>query len=168
MIPSSLPSIASFNASAQSWLKINEYRNRNKIAYRRAGWGYNSFSWWAQLSMKFIMLKYVKMPTIVGILTFISMSNTPSKSLTARKLFILEHFSLYEQLKFMPNWAEKNFITSGPGCCTFFFAVVWMSVFWKLYILNLDYLVIFGYCLERILHECSCIIEFIKWVEEKR
>ena len=28
-----------------------------------------------QLSMKFIMLKHVKMPTIVGILTFISMIN---------------------------------------------------------------------------------------------
>ena len=42
----------------------------------------------------------VKMPTIVGILTFISMINTTSNSLKARKVFIFQHFSLYEQLKF--------------------------------------------------------------------
>ena len=34
---------------------------------------------YAQLSMKFIMLINVKMPTIVGILTFMSMINTSEK-----------------------------------------------------------------------------------------
>ena len=41
-----------------------------------------------QLRMKFIMLIYVKMPTIVGILTFIRMINTKFESLKARKVFI--------------------------------------------------------------------------------
>ena len=57
-------------------------------------------SYSTQLSMKFILLINVKMPTIVGILTFISMINTTSKSLKARKVFILQHFSFYEHLKF--------------------------------------------------------------------
>ena len=51
--------------------------------------------------MKFIMLINVKMPTIVGILAFISMINTPPDSLKARKVFIFQHFSFNEQLKFL-------------------------------------------------------------------
>ena len=50
--------------------------------------------------MKFIMFINVKMPTIVGILTFISMINITADSLKARSIFIFQHFSLYEQLKF--------------------------------------------------------------------
>ena len=42
----------------------------------------------AQLSMKFILLINVKMPTIVGILTFISRINTTPKSFKAIKFFI--------------------------------------------------------------------------------
>ena len=38
-----------------------------------------------QLSMKVIMLINAKMPTIIGILTFISMINTTYDSLKARK-----------------------------------------------------------------------------------
>ena len=50
-----------------------------------------------QLSMKFIMLINVKISTIDGILTFISMVNTcTSESLKATKA----HFSFYKQLKF--------------------------------------------------------------------
>ena len=41
----------------------------------------NLFSCATQLSTKFILLINVKMPTIVGILTFISRINTPPKSL---------------------------------------------------------------------------------------
>ena len=41
------------------------------------------FSCSTQLSIKFIMLINVKMPTIVGILIFISMINTAYVSLTA-------------------------------------------------------------------------------------
>ena len=39
-----------------------------------------------QLSIQFIMLIIVKMPTIVGILTIISMINTTPESLKARKV----------------------------------------------------------------------------------
>ena len=46
------------------------------------------------------MLINVKMPTIVGILTFISMINTACESLKARKIFIVQNFSFCEQLKF--------------------------------------------------------------------
>ena len=53
-----------------------------------------------QLSMKFILLLNVKMPTIVGILTFISMINTTSERLKATNLFICQYISFYEQLKF--------------------------------------------------------------------
>ena len=52
-----------------------------------------------QLSMEFILLINVKMPTIVGILTFISMINTATKRLTAKHFFICRYFS-YDQLKF--------------------------------------------------------------------
>ena len=58
------------------------------------------FSYSTQLSTKFILLKNVKKPLIVGILTFISMINTPSERLEARHFFICLYFSFYEQLKF--------------------------------------------------------------------
>ena len=47
----------------------------------------------------------------VGILTFISMINTTSKRLKARKFFICRYFSFYEQLKFRAqlSWAWKKF-----------------------------------------------------------
>ena len=58
------------------------------------------FSCSTQLSTKFILLINVKMPTIVGILTFISMINTTSERLRARNVFICQYFSFSEQLKF--------------------------------------------------------------------
>ena len=58
------------------------------------------FSCSTQLSMKFILLINVKMSTIVGILTFISMINTTSERLKARNFFICQYVSFYEQLKF--------------------------------------------------------------------
>ena len=54
----------------------------------------------AQLETKFILLINVKMPTIVSILTFISMINTTSERLKARNFIICRYFSFYEQLKF--------------------------------------------------------------------
>ena len=53
-----------------------------------------------QLSTKFIRLINVKMPTIVGILTFISMINTISERLEAIhfRIFSCRCFSFYEQL----------------------------------------------------------------------
>ena len=55
------------------------------------------FSCSTQPSIKFIMLINVKKPTIVGILTFITMINTIPESLKARKFFIFQHFN--EELK---------------------------------------------------------------------
>ena len=52
------------------------------------------------MSTKFILLINVKMPTIVGILTFISMINTTSERLKARNFFICSNLSVSEQLKF--------------------------------------------------------------------
>ena len=46
------------------------------------------------MSMKFIMFINVKMPSIVGILTFISMINTTSEILKARKFCIFSAFLL--------------------------------------------------------------------------
>ena len=45
----------------------------------------------SQLSMKFVLLINVKMPTIVGILPFMSMTNTTSDSLEIRKVNIFQH-----------------------------------------------------------------------------
>ena len=61
-----------------------------------------------QLSMKFIMLINVKMSTIVGILTFISMINTVSESFKARKGFNFHHFTFYEPLKFHAQLSMKK------------------------------------------------------------
>ena len=68
------------------------------------------FSFSAELSMKFIMLINVKMPTIVVIFTFISMINTISEKLKARKVFILQHFRFFKQLKIHAqlSWAWQK------------------------------------------------------------
>ena len=58
------------------------------------------FSCSTQQSTKFILLINVKMPTIVGILTFVSMTNTTSERLKARNFFVCRYFSFNEQLKF--------------------------------------------------------------------
>ena len=58
------------------------------------------FSYSTQLSTKLILLINVKMHTIVGILTFISKDKTASESFKARKIFIFQHFTINEQLKF--------------------------------------------------------------------
>ena len=52
------------------------------------------------LSTKFILLINVKMPTTVGILTFIRMINTTSERLETRNFFLCLYFSFYEQLTF--------------------------------------------------------------------
>ena len=92
--------------------------------------------------MNFFLLINVKMPTIVGILTFISGKNSilglsePTKSQISRYFYTYEHLKLH----------EKSFITSGPGilfagnlpvasdvfngvflCCPFSHKMFWMS-----------------------------------------
>ena len=51
------------------------------------------FSCSTQLSTKFILHMNVKMPTIVGILTFITMINTTYERLKARNFLICRYFS---------------------------------------------------------------------------
>ena len=58
------------------------------------------FSCSIQLSTKFILLINIKMPTIVGIRTFISTIYTTSESMKVRKAFNFQYFNFYEQLKF--------------------------------------------------------------------
>ena len=67
-----------------------------------------------QMSKKIILLINVKMPTIVGILTFICMINTTSERLKARN-FICLYFNFYEQLKFcaQSSYARKKFYNLG-------------------------------------------------------
>ena len=58
-----------------------------------------------QLSMKFILLINVKMPTIVRILIFISRINTSYESLKARNTCLFQRFTFSEQLKFHPQFS---------------------------------------------------------------
>ena len=58
------------------------------------------FSCSAQLSLKFILLINVKMPTIVGILTFMSRINYWFLSFETEFSTIFDYFNIYEQLKF--------------------------------------------------------------------
>ena len=67
----------------------------------------NFFPCSTKLSTKFILLINVKMPTIVGTLTFISTINTISERLQARNYFICQYFSFYEQLKFRAQLSIK-------------------------------------------------------------
>ena len=78
-----------------------------------------------QLSTNFILLINVKMPTIVGILTFISLINTTSERLKARNFFICRYFSFYEQLKFHAQliWAWTKFYNLGAWWLIF--AAIW-------------------------------------------
>ena len=60
--------------------------------------GYQTVSCSAQLSMKFILLINVKMPTIVGILTFISRLIQHLR-VSKQKIFISHQFAFYEHFK---------------------------------------------------------------------
>ena len=53
--------------------------------------------------MEFFLLINVKMPTNVGILTFMSMISTTFDGLKARKILNIQHFSFYEPLKFLAD-----------------------------------------------------------------
>ena len=54
-----------------------------------------------QLNRKFIMPINVKIPTIIGILTFISRINTTSESFKESTIFMFQHFSFMSTLNFM-------------------------------------------------------------------
>ena len=62
------------------------------------------FPYSTQLIMKFILLINVKMPTTVGILTFISMINTTSKNHKVRTFFVCRYFSFDN----LGPWAQEQ------------------------------------------------------------
>ena len=79
------------------------------------------FSCSTQLSTKFILLINVKMTTIVGILTFISMINTTSERLKARTSLFVRILVFMSIWNLVLSWIEheKSFITSGPDFLPF-------------------------------------------------
>ena len=64
--------------------------------------------------MKFILLKIVKMPNIVDILTFICMINTTPVRLEARNFFICRYFGFYEQLNCVLSWVKHKKVLWDP------------------------------------------------------
>ena len=66
------------------------------------------FSCSTQLGMKFILLINVKMPTIVGILTFLSRIHTTSSCLRAGKMPHFFTFYLLSSWSFVLNWVEQE------------------------------------------------------------
>ena len=60
------------------------------------------------MNMKFILLINVKMPTIVGTLTFIGMKNTTPERMRNESSSFFQNFSFYEQLKFYARLVEHN------------------------------------------------------------
>ena len=66
--------------------------------------------------MKFFLLINVKMPTIVGILTFMSRENSILHLSEPDKSWISWYFYTYEHLKFHAqlSWAQKKFYNLGP------------------------------------------------------
>ena len=71
-----------FDLSIVSLHAANKLQKQNDLYCRLRG--YTTFSCSTQLSTKFILLINVKMPTIVGIFTSISMINTTSEILNAQ------------------------------------------------------------------------------------
>ena len=101
-----------YNWDGFIWRIVSEFRPRC----------YKAYSYSTQLSTKFVLLINVKMPTIVGILTCISMIIATSERLKAIHFLIcFIFFSFYEQLSWDEH--EKSFITSGPGW-------IWIITLW--------------------------------------
>ena len=102
---------------SKSTLKKNQgyHRSVKRVGYRSGPNVIKLIPCSTQLSTKFILLINVKMPTIVGILTFISRINTTSERLKARNFFICRYFSFYDKLKFRTqlSWAWKMFYNLG-------------------------------------------------------
>ena len=73
------------------------------------------FSCSTQLIMKFFLLINVKMPTTVGILTFMIGKNSILGLTEPYKAKFLDFFYTYEHFKFQAQLSFKSFITSGPG-----------------------------------------------------
>ena len=74
----------------------------------------------SQLSTKFILLINVKMPTIVGILIFISMINTTSERLKARNSSFVSILVFMSSWNFVLSWVvHEKFYNLRPRCSYF-------------------------------------------------
>ena len=85
----------SFQVHYQSAKRFNQDQNQGSVGPGPRG--YKTFSMLNSAEHEIYPAHNVKMPTIVGILTFISMINTISERLKARNFFICLYFSFYEQ-----------------------------------------------------------------------
>ena len=83
----SLEDSFTFNASI-----IGEYTKWARIWCQ----GYTTFTFSDHLSIKFLLFVNVKMPTIVGILTFISRVNTPTECIKLWENLNFQYFSFLE------------------------------------------------------------------------
>ena len=74
---------------------LREHEEKMRLVYpiehrvKKLAQGYKTFPYSTQLSTKFNLLINVKMPTVVGIFTFISMIKTLSERLKARNFCIV-------------------------------------------------------------------------------
>ena len=80
--------------------------------------GYKTFLCSTRLSINFFLLINVKMPTIVGILIFMSRKNSILGLSEPEKCWISWYFYTYEYLKFHAqlSWAWKTFYNLGARC----------------------------------------------------
>ena len=71
--------------------------------------------------MKFVLLINVKMPTIVGMLTFMGRKNSIPDFPESEKSWISWYFYTSEHLKFYAqlSWAWKKFYNLGPNSAKF-------------------------------------------------
>ena len=73
------------------------------------------FSCSTQLSIKYFLIINDKIPTIVGILTFLSRKNSILGLSEPKTSRISRYLNTNEHLKFHAQMSMKEFITSGPG-----------------------------------------------------
>ena len=85
--PKSYHNLTKLNSVFWCLLTANTFYGERRCKGIPGPEGIIPFSYSSQLSTKFILLINVKMPTIVGILTFISMINTTPERLKARNFF---------------------------------------------------------------------------------
>ena len=112
-----------------------------------------------QLSMKFFLLLNVKMPTIVGILTFMSRKNSILSLSEPEKCWLYWYFHTYEHLKFhaQVSWAWKKFYNLG--------ARLYNSPWWECVNLSYTGLCIWHWFKKHRLTEWQLITEMTELVE---
>ena len=127
------------------------------------------FSCSTQMSTKFILLINIKMPTIAGILTFISMINAIHERLKERNVFIYWYFSFYEQFKVRAHlsWARSKFYNLEAWSYSLFSHCVSHKSVGVFFISFFLFLLKWQHCLEiRSIEKCcrSVVLWFGCWI----